>query len=359
MRTKASIAVENDFQRFEQIGIHGFPKRYLTEDAIKAYNKGYDNVSGMALDALPNMITQPNNGVPAYMALYTSPEVIRVLTAKKAAEEIYDVVQTGTWGSQIAQFPMLEYTGQTREYGDVSSDGVSDYNPTWMIRPAYTFQTVTIWGDRELAVQDFARINAAAEKRASAAENLKITHNNLWFFGVENTPITGILNDENLPASEAPAAGAGGGITWASKTAIEIYNDILTMFGRLATQSGGLVNGDGLREDAELVLVLSPEMSVQLARITEYGISVRQMIEGAFPNMRFVSAPQLNTTSGQMVMMIAPRVEGQRTGMLAYGELARAHGVIRGLSSFQEKMSGMSFGGILRQPFAVTSLIGV
>lgn len=74
------------------------------------YAKGWltrQNV--MAMDAA--LITTPNTTVPAALLQYISPEVIPILTAKRASTAILDEKKVGDWTTAIYQFRTEEYTG--------------------------------------------------------------------------------------------------------------------------------------------------------------------------------------------------------------------------------------------------------
>jgi hypothetical protein len=70
------------------------------------------------------------------------------------------------------------------------------------------------------------------------------------------------------------------------------------------------------------------------------------------------SNPQGNA-GGELVQLIATNVEGQETGYAAFSEMLRAGPVVRKLSSFEQKLSQGSWGSVLRQPFAIASMLGV
>ena len=84
------------------------------------------------------------------------------------------------------------------------------------------------------------------------------------------------------------------------------------------------------------------------------------MIETNFPKLRFETAVQYaNTTSGNLVQLIAPKVEGQETGFCAFTEKMRAHAIVRQTSSFLQKKSQGTWGAVIRQPFAIAQMVGV
>ena len=331
----------HEFQQLASIGISGFPQQWMTKDAR----------ARIAQDAA--LVTTPNNGVPAWMTQYTSPTLIKVLTAKMAAEEIFNPVRYGGYGTTVAAFPIVESTGQIADYSDYGRGGSADFNANWPQREAYYFQTITRWGDLEMATMAAGKINAASQKQESAALTIKIAHNDIWFNGVANLANWGILNDPLMNPAITPLPGVNG-FTWEEKSTSEIYNDVLALFKALNATMGGLLN----KKDP-LELVLSSDVEVYLDKATDFNISVLTMMSKGFPNLVITSAPQMNTDAGEVVKMIAPNVRGQKTGDLGYVELMRAHGVVRGLSSLEEKYSAANFGAVIYQPAAVSTMIGV
>jgi hypothetical protein len=339
--------MRHEFNALKDIGISGFPEEWLTEDVARK----------IAMDSAP-LITTQNNGVPAWMTMYTHPDVIKILTAKRASEDIFSPIRTGAYGTMTAKFPIIEHTGDVMPYADYGTEGVSNYNVNWPEREAYYFQNMSEWGDMQMAVMGMGKINAAAEIQAAAALAIKIAHNKFWFYGVSGLKNYGILNDPNLNPSIAPTVGANSATTWGAKATTEIYNDVLALFSRLNVQAGANLK-DGWKMSDNLLLCMSNLVSPHLHKATNFNVSVIDMIKKSFPNMEIVTAPEFSTQSGELLYLIAPKVMGQKTGFLAYTELMKAHGVVRASSSYKEKNSASSFGAVIRQPFAIASMLGV
>lgn len=335
----------NDMQQYERIGISGFPRNILTKEIE----------SRIAMDAALSTIT--NQGVPAWMTLYTHPQVIEILLQKRAAEDIYSPQKTGDYGDKTAQFPVVEYAGSIAPYSDYATEGNSTYNANWPKREAYYFQNFSEWGDMEMAVMSKGKIQAAAMKQTSAALAIKTAHNKIWFYGVNGLENYGILNDPALSAPITPTTGAGGN-TWKDKTTAEIYTDILTLFKKLNAQAGALLK-DGWSMSDKLLLCISNLAAPELHKATDYNVSVLDMLKKSFPALDMVTAPEYSTAGGELVQLIAPAVNGQETGLLGYVELMKVHGIVRRESSFREKNSASNFGCVIRQPFAIAQMLGV
>ena len=241
-------------------------------------------------------------------------------------------------------------------YSDYANGTTSGVNSEWQTRPQYVFQTSITYGDMEVAMSSAAKINLAAAKQRAAARVIDIDANKFYLLGVRGREIYGILNDPNLPASiTAAATGAGSSTKWADKTTQQIYNDILALFAQLTEQSSGLID-----KDTPLKLILSPEMSVRLGAATDFNVSVLDMLKKYFSSIQIVTVPELHSaTAGETVMLIAPEVAGQKTGLLAFGEKIRAGRIVPDLSSFRQKYTGTTYGGIVLQPYAFASMTGM
>ncbi len=174
--------------------------------------------------------------------------------------------------------------------------------------------------------------------------------------GVAGKEIYGILNDPNLPAAiTAGATGTGGSTKWADKTTVQIYNDVLALFAQLSEQSSGLID-----KDTPLKLCLSPELAVRLGAATDFNVSVLDMLKRYFTRIDIVTVPELHSmTAGETMFLIAPEVNGQRSGTLPFGEKMRAGRVVPDLSSFRQKFVGTTYGGIVLMPFAFAQMTGM
>jgi len=326
-------------EQARQYGFH-FPNARAWYDA--------KNVTQLAQDAA--MITTPNTTVPVELLAFIDPRVVEILTAPRQAREIFAEVKKGDWTTPYSKWRLEEIVGRTQPYSDFAHAGMSDVNSEWKAREQYLFQTVIEYGDLETAVSGAAMIDFAASKQRAAATIIDIDANKFYLLGVQNREIYGILNDPDLP----PAITTGG-TPWADKNTQEIYNDILLLFGQLVDQSMGLIN-----ESMPLTLLISPSASVHLGAATDYNISVMDMLNKFFSNLRIVRVPELSSMlAGETMFMIAPEVAGMPTGELAYGDKVRGGRVVPELSALKQKWVCTTYGGIVRIPFAFAQMTGM
>lgn len=322
----------------------------------------------LAMDAAPVIQTTANAGVPAFLTTLIDPEVYKVLFAPNNGAKILGEARKGTWLDETAMFPTVEHTGEITSYGDFNESGHTGANPSFPQRQSYLFQTIKEYGERELERAGLARISWVGELDAAAALAMNKASNVSYFFGVLGLQNYGLLNDPGLSASITPATKSAGGTKWILNGAInasanEVYADIESIFIQLMGQTGGLID-----REVKMVLAMSPNSSVAMTATNTFGINVYDLLKKNFPNIRFETAVQYGVSSatnpqgvaaGNLVQLIVEEVEGQRTGYAAFNEKMRAHKIIPAVSSFKQKVTGGTWGAVLRQPFAVASMIGV
>lgn len=322
----------------------------------------------LAMDAAGTLTTTANSAVPAMLTTMIDPTIFEILFAPNNAAKIVGEQRKGTWLDDTTMFPTVEHTGEVSSYGDYSENGHVGANTNWPQRQAYLFQTVKEYGERELERAGLARLNWVGEQDKAAATVMNKFANLTYFFGVAGLQNYGLVNDPNLPASLTPGVKAVGTPKWINNgvvtaTANEIFTDIQSIFSALVTQSAGLIEADD-----ELVLAMSPNVSVALTQTNSFNVNVYDLLKKNFPKIRFETAVQYGARSvqnpqgivgGNLVQMIAPNVEGQDSGYCSFNEKMRSHPIIKAMSSFKQKVSGGTWGAIIRQPFAFASMIGV
>lgn len=361
---EATVAWRTDRAHLEASGLSFMPgaevQRYLPDEWRHNFM--------LAMDAQPALSTDPNAGIPALLTTSIDPAVVRILFTPNKAAIIFDEKRAGTWLDQTRLFPVVEHTGEVSSYGDYAGNGEVGVNADWPNRQAYLFQSIKEYGELELERMGLAKLNWVSEKDQSAATIMNKFLNFTYFFGVQGLQNYGLLNDPALPASISPATKAYGGTKWISggvvqATANEVYTDIQSIFFQLMQQTNGLV-----AHDTKMTLALSPQSEVALTATNTFNVNVHDLLKKNFPNIRIENAIQygVSTTSnpqglaaGNLVQLIADEIEGQDTGYCAFNEKMRAHPIIREMSSFRQKVTGGSWGAIIRMPFAIASMLGI
>lgn len=305
---------------------------------------------GWAMDAQPTLITTSNAGIPQYLANWLDPKLIEVLVTPMNATKILGPdTKKGDWTLDTAQFPVIESSGETTSYGDYNEGGSVSANVNWPTRQSYIFQTMTQWGERELDRMGLARIDWASRLNIASALTMAKFMNKSYFFGIDGLTNYGLLNDPDLPAPIAPAAGA-----WASLDAAAIFTDVRRLVSQLISQSKGLVT-----RETPMVLALSPEAETNFTKTNIYNVNVTDQIKKNFPNLRIETAVEYDTESGELMQVIAESLEGQVTAECAFNEKMRAHPIIVQSSSYKQKKTGGTWGTIIYRPFLVAGMLGI
>lgn len=341
----------------DQAGIH-----FMGADAALQV-EGAARSLAIAQDAQPALITTSNSGIPAFLSTYVDPKLIEILVAPmKAAEVAGEEIKKGDWTTETAMFPVIESTGETSSYGDYSENGRAGANSNFVQRQSYHYQTITEWGERELAKAALAKIDWANRLNIASVLTLNKFQNKTYFFGVAGLENYGLLNDPSLSAPITPIPDttvANDPTQWfpagaAPKSALGILADIQALYMQLQLQANGLVE-----LDTKMTLAMSPASQVGLTQTTQYNVNVEDILKKNFPNMTVKTAPEYATASGNLLQLIADELEGQRTVSAAFTEKLRAHPIIIATSSFKQKKSQGTWGSIIFRPFLISQMLGV
>lgn len=353
-----------DRPHFESRGLTFMPGaevlRYLPEE--------WKFNSQLALDAQPQLMTNPNAGIPALLTTSIDPEVVRILFSPNKAAIIFGERRAGTWLDQTRIFPVAEQAGEVSTYGDYNGNGEVQVNVDFPNRQAYLFQCVKEYGELELERMGLAKLNWVSEKDQAAALVMNKYMNLTYFFGIQGLQNYGLVNDPNLNAALTPAPKVAGGSKWIVNgvvvaTANEIYADIQSTYLQLIKQTQGLIQAD-----SKLVLAMSPQSEVALTTTNSFNVNVNDLLKKNFPNLKVETAVQygaLNSSNpqgiagGEFMQLIAKDIEGQATGWCAFNEKMRSHPIIREMSSFRQKVTGGTWGCIIRIPAVISAMIGM
>jgi len=319
----------------------------------------------LAFDAQAQTTTVPNSGIPSFLSTFVDRDILQILFAPmKAAAILGDERKVGDWTTKTSMFPVAERTGDVSAYGDYSENGSAGANFAFPQRQSYHFQTMVQYGEKEIDTVALAGINLVSEKKEGATLAINKFGNRTYLFGVAGLQNYGILNDPSLPASIQPGPKAynsqahGPWMTAGVPTATpnEVFIDFQTLFAKLVSQSNGIVE---LSADVPLVLTTDPTSQIALTSANSFGVTAIGLIKAAFPNVRLETAVEYATAAGNVVQLMAEKVEGQRTGFTAFTEKLRAHRVVQHTSSWLQKISQGTWGAIIRQPFTIATMLGV
>lgn len=351
---------------YERAGIafDGFNSQLLPEGKTYRDLVG-QNADGtlVAMDAAYPLVTNANSGIPALLSTYIDPKLIDVLVAPMKAVEASGTgeVKKGDWTTRTAMFPVIESTGEVTSYGDYNESGSAGANFQFPQRQSYHYQTITQWGERELADAGLAKVDWAARLNVASALALNKYQNKTYLFGVSGLQNYGMLNDPSLASDITPNTKTAGGTQWilstgqVNATNLEILQDVQKLFFTIQARVNGLID-----VTTPMTLIMSPQTSVAMtvANGTVTTVTAWDLIQKAFPNLQVKTVPEYATAGGQKIQLVVNSYEGQDTWNCAFTEKMRAHPIILGLSSYKQKKSAGTWGTIIYRPMFIQGGIG-
>lgn len=309
----------------------------------------------LAMDAQSPAVFPQNAGVPWQMTNIIDPETVRALVAPmKAAIILGGETKKGDWTTLSTQFPVTESTGFTSSYGDFNNNGNVGANFGWVPRQSYHFQTVTSWGEREADLYGAAAISYVTELNYASALVHNKFMNKSYFLGILGLQNFGLLNDPSLSAAITPTTKAATGTGWQLALPTEINADVQLLYSELQVQLGG-----NLDLASPMTLAMSPASEVFLLNTNSFGVSTADLLKKNFPNLKIVTAPEYGTVGGNLLQLILNEFDGIKTGFAGFTERMRNHALIPGLSSWQQKKSGGTWGVVIKRPLAIAQMLGV
>jgi hypothetical protein len=291
------------------------------------------------------------------------PGFVRTITAIRNIDALIGISTAGSWEDEEIVQGVLEPAGKAAPYGDLTNIPYSSWNPSFERRTVVRFEQGMRVGMLEEARAARMNANTAAEKRGAAAVSLEIARNRVGFFGYNSgtNRTYGFLNDPALPAYVTAATGVGG-VTWASKTFLEITADIRSMLARLQTQSKGVIDP----RRSPITLALATAVAQYLSVTSEFGISVEDWLRKTYPNVRVESAPELDAANGgaNVAYAYADSVEDgasddSRTWVQVVPAKFQMLGVAKLAKGYEEDYVSATAGVMLKRPYAVTRLTGI
>jgi hypothetical protein len=353
-----------DRGRLMALGIN-FPgvQRYLTD--------GEKQSGQIAMDALPGPLgTDPNSAIPTMLTTTIDPEIIKWIFSPLEFGKILGERKAGDWTEDTRMFPVIETTGEVSSYGDFNNNGRAGINFNYPQFQSYLFQCIVKYGEREIDRVGLVKINLVSELNMGSAQLLNTFGNLSYAFGVGGgLQNYGIINNPFLSAFLTPSTKAAGGTSWfngnnPNATANEVYNDVIALVNKLVAQTNG-----ALDTKSKMKLAMSPQSEIALTFTNSFGVSVADLMKKGYPNIEIVTAPQYGTqsatnpqgysTAGNVLQLIADKIQGQTVAYAAFNEKLRAHKIVPGLSDWMQKQTSGTWGTILRSPVAIAGMIGV
>ena len=271
-----------DLKNLENIGIR------FANKAMQSYSAMDANL--VAPVSTPS-ITTPIRFVQSFM-----PGFVQAITQVRAIDDLIGISTFGQWRDEEIVQGYAERTGNAKVYQDNTTVPLASWNTNFERRSIVRFEqgmVVTRLQEERAAAENY---NAGDSNRIQCALSLEVQRNLVGFYGFNNGlgRTYGFLNDPSLPAYTNLPNGASGSSTWALKTTLEIIADCLSALQALRTQSGGNIDP----KKTPITMAVAMNAIDYLATPTQFALSALQWFAGNYPNVRFVSAPELNAANG-------------------------------------------------------------
>lgn len=322
-------------------------------------------MAGFAMDALEPSSTPGSIGTPVQFLQQWLPGFVRIMTAARKIDELIGITTSGSWEDEEVVQGILEPLGEAELYGDYTNIPLSSYNTEFARRTVIRFEKGMKVGALEEARASRIKVNAAAEKRAAAALSLDIARNRVGFFGYNGglNRTYGFLNDPSLPAYVTASTKAAGGTTWAAGTFLEITADLRGMIARIMAAAEGTIDP----ETSNFTLAVALDATQFLSITSIYGNSVRDWLKENYPQLRIVSAPELNGANGgaNVAYMYPESVSGDgstddgRVWIQVVPARFQTLGTEKQAKAFVEDYTNATAGVMLKRPYAVQRLTGI
>lgn len=356
------IISEDDAEDFEQFVALGI-------DMLGAMDASDINaqIEAFAADDLVQTSLTTTSGIPVTFLQAWMPGLVRLLTAPRKIDELIGVTTVGSWEDEEVIQGVLEPTGIAVPYTDLGNIPLANWNLNYERRTIIRFEAGLRVGKLEEARAAKARINSAAEKRNGASVALDIQRNRVGFLGYNGgaNRTYGFLNDPILPNYVTVANGAATTPQWSTKTYLEIVKDIQSFVAALRLSSGGNINlmGPG---GARATLAIADNAYDYLSTVSVYGNSVLDWINKTYPNLRIVSAPELNLANGgaNVAYIWVDRVEdGSSDGGAVWSQNVPARfftiGTEQQAKAYVEDFGNALGGVMVKRGFAVRRFSGI
>ena len=357
-------AIKNfDAKYYEELSRIGFGMRDGVLDEMMN-SSTLAKMSRYAMDAIQPTITTGSVLTPVQFLQNWLPGFVFIITQARKIDDLVGIQISGSWEDEQVVQGVLERTGTSVPYGDYTNVPLSSFNVNFEYRTVVRFEEGMRVGIEEEARAARIRVDVAGMKRESAALALEIIRNYTGFYGYNSglNKTYGFLNDPNLPAYVTVPNGASGSPLWANKTFLEIQKDIRDAISSLRNQSGDTIDP----ENVDITLGVATVVVDQLARTSDFGISVREWLRQAYPRVRVVSAPELNAANGgaNVFYLYAERVADQSTddGLVFLQSVQSKFqmlGVQQLAKGYIEDYSNATAGIMVKRPYAVVRRSGI
>lgn len=356
---------EKDAEQYgalSQIGIHLTPR--IIGQMMDGIGMDASNDVGLSPVGLSGL-TSPTIVTPVQFLQNWLPGFVKVITAARKIDELIGIQTIGAPEDEQVVQGVLEPIGVARAYSDYSNIPLASWNTQYVARSVVRFEQGLSVGWLEDARSSRIRVATAAEKRAHAAIALDIQRNRVGFYGYNDGSgqTYGFLNDPNLPAYVAATTGASTHTTWSTKTFTEITGDFRLWLASLQVNSMDTIDVQKTPITCAVAMSVYQYLTITNLQGTQ---TVRGWLKENYPNVRVVSAPELDGANGgaNVAYVYAETIEdGSSDGGAVWAQVVPAKfitlGVEKRAKSYVEDYVNATAGVMCKRPYAVYRSTGI
>ncbi len=337
----------------------------MDDRTVSMLQRGSQHMSNMfASDSIQPTVTTASLGTPLQFLQNWLPGFVFVSTAARKIDDFIGIMITGEWSDEQIVQGILERIGTSALYGDYTNVPLSSWNTNYNYRTVVRFEEGLKVGNLEAARAARQQVNDAGMKREAAALELEIQRNAVGFYGFNSgaNNTYGFLNDPGLGSYVEVSEGASTSTLWSEKTFLEICKDIRTAIVALRTNSQDTIDPSKV----DLTLAIATDSVDWLSTTSDFGISVSDWLKSAYPRIRVVSAPQLNSayTSDNVFYLYADRIDdmstdGGKVWIQPVPMKFQVLGVQQLAKAYEEDYSNATAGAMCKRPYAVVRYFGI
>ena len=307
-----------------------------------------------------------SSGVPSWFTTVWTNKLITQLLQTRPFFKMTHEFQQGMFGTTNIKIPTISQTGNGVLYGAHSGGGSANNNYNWIDRETVTLQQTLTYDDLTTAQFSMAKIDFIGNLRETIADRINLDINQIGFSGYVGRRTYGLLNDPSLNASFAFPASASNPASsqWIYKTGIEIIADINSLHASIVSIAGGQANP----AEADCILGVPPTVYSYLLNPSSNLVagSIMDFINKTYPRMKVEQVQNYQGTGSPIgastpnyCQLIYSRLGNQEVALNCFSSLYQSHGVVRELSSYNEKVSYTIAGAIVALSVGIATAYGL
>lgn len=315
----------------------------------------------VAMDALAPSIQNINGLNPAVLTQVSKNVVEYVLQARTAERLLGSKKKLLDWEKENLTIPILERTGSTTPYSDFGNKKASNTAIKTIDIGHYRFSS--LYEVPELISEQYslAGVNLKDSNFQAALEACLIEDNRTSFYGYQNDDnvylVKGLLNDTTISDYEPLDKTVNEYLSegdWES-----VRNIFVDAMAKLMLQSGANIDNN----TTVRVGIPTSVYGILQKAITNLGITPINRLKEIYPNMEFISCPELDGAymDENVMYFVAENALGgvAETAVIGYSEMGRTSTMVPSYNSYSQEIHFGTTGAVIFKPYLICRYSGV